>query len=130
MSTNKKYYGVLERGEIGFHAEKMSWAHWLAASLATITGAVHLYLFVDQAFPPFLFAGVVFLGAVVAVLLNVYRRLLYVLGIPFTAGQIVIWAAQGMPDMEIAMFDKPIQVLLILVLVYLFVKEDDLTAGK
>lgn len=129
MSTSGSSHGLFERGEIGFHAEKMSWAHWLAAGLAAVTGVIHLYLYWDQAFPPFLFAGVVFLGAVVALLLNVYRRLLYVLGIPFTAGQVVIWAAQGMPDMEIAVIDKPVQVLLILLLVYLFLKEDELTAG-
>lgn len=128
MSTERNYYGLLERGTIGFHTEKMSWAHWLAAALAAVTGAIHLYLYIDQAFPPFLFAGVVFLGAVVALLVNVYRRLLYALGIPFTAGQIAIWAAQGMPDMDIAIVDKPVQVALILLLVYLFVKEDELTA--
>ncbi len=106
MSTDHKYYGLFERGNIGFHSRKMSWAHWLAAALATVTGVIHLYLHWDQGFVPFLFAGVVFLGAVAALLLNVYRRLLYALGIPFTAGQIVIWAAQGIPDMDIAIFDN------------------------
>lgn len=128
MSTDHKYYGLFERGEIGFDNGKMSGTHWLAAALATATGVIHLFLYWDQGFVPFLFAGVVFLGAVGALLLNVYRRLLYALGIPFTAGQIAIWAAQGMPDMDIAIFDKPIQLVLILVLGYLFVKEDELSS--
>jgi|AntRauTorcE11898_2_1112593.scaffolds.fasta_scaffold63400_1 hypothetical protein len=128
MSTDHKYYRLFERGEIGFDSRKMSWAHWVAAALATLTGVIHLFLYWNQGFVAFLFAGVVFLGAVAALLLNVYRRLLYALGIPFTAGQIAIWAAQGMPDMGVAIFDKPIQLVLILVLGYLFVKEDELSS--
>jgi hypothetical protein len=42
-----------------------------------------------------------------------------VLGISFVAGQIVSWYALGMPGMNIAVVDKPVQVVLILVLVYL-----------
>ena len=128
MSAQSRYYGIFEQGEVGFDAEKMSWAHWLGAVLAAVTGVLHVYLYVDEGFVPFLFAGVVFLAAVVALLLNLYRRLLYVLGIPFTAGQIVMWAAQGMPSMDVAIIDKPVQVVLILVLVYLFLNEDELVA--
>lgn len=67
-----------------------------------------------------------FYAAIIALVFNIYRRLLYILGVPFVAGQIGMWAAQGMPDMEIAMIDKPVQVILILLLIYLFFKEDDL----
>ena len=106
-----------------FDATTMTAAHWLAALLAVATGVVHVYLYVEQGFLPFLLAGVVFLAAVVGMLLNVYRRALYALGIPFTAGQIVIWYLQSMPDMNVAVVDKPIQVALILVLGYLLVTE-------
>jgi hypothetical protein len=119
-------YGIFERGDVGFDTTKMTWAHWSAGVLAAVTGGIHLFLYLEQGFPAFLFAAVVFFGAIGALLLNLYRRLLYVLGIPFTAGQIVIWAAQGMPDMSIALVDKPVQVLLILLLVYLFLNEDAL----
>lgn len=122
--------GLFERGEIGFDTQKMSWAHWLVGGLATVTGIIHIYLYLNQGFVPFLFAGVVFLGAFVGLLLNIYRRLLYVVGIPFTAGQIAIWAAQGMPDMQIAIIDKPVQVVLIVFLVYLFFREDDLVGAE
>lgn len=128
MSTDSSYYRILERGDVGFDAEKMSWAHWLGAVLAAVTGVIHVFLYVNEGFVPFLFAGVVFLAAVVALLLNLYRRLLYVIGIPFTAGQIVMWAAQGMPNMDIALIDKPVQAVLILLLVYLFLNEDELGA--
>ena len=100
----------------------MTPVHWLAAPLATVTGVIHVYLYVNQGFLPFLFAGVVFFVAIVGLLLNVYRNVLYLLGIPFTAAQIVMWYAQGMPDMEIAMIDKPVQALLVLVLAYLLVR--------
>ena len=127
MSIEHEYYGLFERGDIGYDSGRMSWVHWVAAVLAAITGVIHVVLYWDQGFLPFLFAGVVFLGAVAALLLNVYRRLLYVLGVPFTAGQIAVWAAQGMPDIEIAIVDKPVQLVLILVLVYLLLNEDELT---
>lgn len=122
-------YGLLDRGEPGFDTARMSWAHWSVAILAAITGGIHLLLYLNQGFPGFLFATVVFFGAIVALLMNFYRRLLYALGVPFTAGQIVIWAAQGMPDLEIALVDKPVQLLLILLLVYLFLNETELANG-
>lgn len=125
MST-EKYYGLFERGELGFDTAKMSWVHWAAALLAVVTGTIHVYLYVQQGFVPFLFAAVVFYLAVVALLLNVYRRLLYALGVPFVAGQIVLWVAQGMPDMSIAVIDKPVQVVLLLLLGYLFFEGSEL----
>jgi hypothetical protein len=91
--------------------------------LSAITGVTHLYLYYQQEYLPFLLAGVVFLAAVAGVALNVYPRALYALGIPFTAGQIAIWYMQGMPDMQIAMIDKPVQVLLVVVLAYLLYTE-------
>lgn len=119
-----------KRTGFGYRSETMTPVHWAAFGLAAITGAIHLYLYYMQANPAFLFAGVVFFGAVVAGLLNVYRRVLYALGVPFTAGQIAIWATMGMPDMSIAVIDKPIQVALILLLAYLFVRERQLVDNK
>lgn len=103
----------------GFDAATMTPAHWLLGGLAAVTGVIHLYLYVEQGFLPFLFAGVVFLGAIAAMLFNVYRRVVYALGIPFTAGQIALWYLQGMPDMGIAVIDKPVQAVLIVLLAYL-----------
>jgi len=62
---------------------------------AVVSGVIHLRLGVGFAPSPlglsFLFAGVVFLAASAAVVANYRRPLLYRLGIPFTAGQIVLW---------------------------------------
>ena len=69
--------------------------HYAGVSLAVVTGVIHLRLGVGFAPSPlglsFLFAGVVFLAAGAAVVANYRRGLLYRLGIPFTAGQIVLW---------------------------------------
>ena len=112
-----------KRSGFGYHAETMTPIHWVTFGLAAITGMIHMYLWYQQGNPAFLMAGAVFFGAVIAGLLNVYRRALYAIGIPFTAGQIAIWALMGMPDMSIAIVDKPIQVALIVLLAYLFFTE-------
>lgn len=119
-----------KRTGFGYRAETMTPLHWATFGLAAVTGAIHLYLYYQQANPAFLFAGVVFFGAVIAGLLNVYRRVLYALGVPFTAGQIVVWAMMGMPDMSIAVIDKPIQIALIALLVYLFFNEKRLVQRR
>ena len=119
-----------KRTGFGYRRETTTPIHWAAFGLSEVTGVIHLYLYYQQANPAFLFAGVVFLGAVVAGLLNVYRRALYAIGVPFTAGQIVIWAVMGMPDMSIAVVDKPVQVALIVLLAYLFVNEKRLVEAN
>lgn len=111
---------VGRRRTFRFDADSMTRAHWAAAALAAITGTVHLYLYVSQGFLPFLFAGVVFYAAVIGMALNVYRRALYALGVPFTAGQIAIWVYLGMPDATLGGVDKVVQLVLIGLLVYLF----------
>jgi len=105
--------------------ESLTSLHWLGIALSAITGVIHLWLGVS--FAPaalglsFLFAGVVFLGAIVGVVLDVRRRLLYLLGIPFTAGQIPLWLAANWPDLgTIGIADKVVQVALIAVLVVLY----------
>lgn len=103
--------------------EPMTRLHWLAAGLAAITGTVHLYLYWAQAFLPFLLAGLGFFGAVVLLVGGVNRRLLYVVGVPFTGMQIAAWLALGMPDFLLGVFDKSVELALIAALVYLFVTE-------
>lgn len=106
--------------------------HYAGILLAVISGVIHLRLGVGFAPSPlglsFLFAGVVFLVASAAILANYRRRLLYGLGIPFTAGQIVIWYganfAAGSKSFPadvgtLGWIDKISQVLLIVVLVAL-----------
>ncbi|MFC7078421.1 hypothetical protein [Haloarcula halophila] len=69
--------------------------HYLGIVLALVSGLIHVRLGLSFAPSPlglsFLFAGVVFVLACVAVAMDYRRRLVYGLGVPFTAGQIVLW---------------------------------------
>ncbi|WP_435063345.1 DUF7475 family protein [Halobaculum sp. EA56] len=112
---------------LALHTESMTGLHWAGVALATVTGAIHLWLAYafradDTALAvAFLIAAVGFLGGVAAVLLGYRRRLFYVLGIPFTAGQIPIWYVVNAPDFgATGIADKVVQVLLIVVLAVLY----------
>ncbi|MFW5939668.1 MAG: hypothetical protein ACOCSD_03880 [Halolamina sp.] len=106
--------------------------HYLGIGLAVLSGVIHLFLGVSFAPEPlglsFLFAGLVFLLAVAALLVNYRRRLLYGLGIPFTAGQILLWYYLNFAAGDkafpadvggVGAVDKLAQVALIVVLVLL-----------
>ena len=102
--------------------------HWIGIALAAITGVIHLFLGVSFVTTPlgwsFLVAGIGFLGGVVAVLTNTRRRLVVLLGIPFTAGQIVIWYLVNAPEFSaLGIGDKVVQALLIVILVVLYQRE-------
>ena len=108
--------------------ESLTGLHWLAIVLALFTGVVHLFLGVSFISDPmgwaFLFAGVVFLAAIAALLIDFRRRLLYILGIPFVAGQIVAWYVVNAPDFStMGIGDKVVQVALIVVLGILYTRE-------
>ena len=105
--------------------ESLTTLHWVGVVLAVVTGVIHLVLGVSFISDPlgwaFLAAGVGFLGGVAALLVDYRRRLLYLLGIPFTAGQIVAWYFVNAPDFSTPGYvDKLVQVLLIVVLVVLY----------
>jgi hypothetical protein len=106
--------------------------HYAGVLLALVSGLIHLRLGVGFAPSPlglsFLFAGVVFVAAGAAVAVNYRRGLLYRLGIPFTAGQIVLWYylnfAAGDKSFPadvgtLGAVDKVTQVVLLVVLVLL-----------
>lgn len=121
---------TVQRRGFGLNLETLGGLHALAIVLAAFTGAVHLYLFYDQGFVPFLLAGLGFFGAIglLAVTKGSFRHLLYLAGIPFTAAQIVGYYAveqpQSLADVStIAIVDKIVQVALIVVLAYLFYVE-------
>ncbi|ELY99024.1 hypothetical protein C482_10721 [Natrialba chahannaoensis JCM 10990] len=114
-------------------ASSLSPIHWLAIALAAVSALVHLVLGVS--FLPH-WMGVAFLGATAGFLLgialvvrNYRRRLVYLLGIPFTAGQIILWYAVNEPttlaDLSAAeTVDKVAQVLLIALLLVLLTRRD------
>lgn len=119
-------------GEEGFSLalDSLESLHWLGIGLAAVSGVIHLYLGVqfigDGLGVPFLFAGVVFLVGIAAIVVDYRRRAFYALGVPFTLGQIVLWyvfnssriAAGDVGPIDIV--DKVAQVLLVAVLVVLY----------
>lgn len=106
--------GFLKTGSI-------SWLGWLAVGLVLVTGVLHIYSGVIEARIPVLLAGVGFLGAIVLYLADYRRRLLYLVGIGYTAIQIPIWfVVKASEYTVIGYVDKAVQVVLILVLAYLY----------
>nr|WP_238478428.1 hypothetical protein [Natranaeroarchaeum sulfidigenes] len=106
--------------------------HWLGIAMALVSALVHLVLGVGF-FPHymgvlFLLATGGFVGAVVLVLLDYRRTVVYLVGIPFTLSQIVGWYVVNQPDSVSALgaadiADKVAQVVLIAVLVVLYRRE-------
>ncbi|MFA1611679.1 DUF7475 family protein [Halobellus rubicundus] len=122
MATSTSTGGTLR-------TESLSGLHWLGIALAAVTGVLHLALgvsFVAGSLGSglgwaFIVAGVGFLGGIAAILLDYRRRLVYLLGIPFTAGQIVIWYVVNAPDFSPpGIGDKIVQVLFVAVLIVLY----------
>jgi hypothetical protein len=75
--------------------ESLDGLHWLGVLAALVTGLIHLLLGFGM-FPSglaiaFLLAGLGFLGAIVLVLLDYRRRMVYGIGIPFTLIQLILW---------------------------------------
>lgn len=114
-----------------FKTDSIMPPHWLAILLAVVTGTIHLILGI-QFFPgvqpvAFILAGVGFFGAVVLFLIDYRRRLLYVLGVPFVALQIVLWLwlnQRVQPAISpIELIDKAAQVILIGLLIFLYRRE-------
>ncbi|RQG96000.1 DUF7475 family protein [Natrarchaeobius chitinivorans] len=108
--------------------ESLSPLHWVGIGLAAVTAGVHLVLGVG--FLPhwmglaFLVATAGFVLGIVLVLVDYRRRLLYLLGIPFTAGQVILWYAVNRPEAldavsPVEIVDKLAQLLLIVVLLAL-----------
>ncbi|ELY57937.1 hypothetical protein C491_09059 [Natronococcus amylolyticus DSM 10524] len=111
--------------------ESLTPTHWAAIGLAAVTAAVHLLL--GLSFLPhwmggaFLVATAGFLLGIWLVLADRRRRLVYLVGIPFTGAQIVLWYVvnepTGIADVTVAgAVDKVAQTLLIVALVVLLAR--------
>ena len=106
--------------------------HWFALAMAFVSGGVHLVLGLEFLPHPmgvaFVLAAGGFFGAIALVLLDYRRRSLYLLGIPFTGVQIVLWYAVNRPVLEnlstAGVVDKVAQVLLIVALAVLYRRDD------
>lgn len=101
--------------------ESLTGTHWLAVLLVVATGVIHLYAGAVEGRIPVALGGVGFLGAVVLFLLNYRRRLLYPVGIVYTAIQFPLWYVANAGEFTMLGYvDKSIQALLIVVLAYLY----------
>lgn len=103
--------------------------HWIGIFLALVTGVVHFVLGVTFFPQPggilFLLAAGGFFGAIVLLLVNYRRRLLYVIGVPYTGIQIVAWYGLNRPIALVDIgpataIDKITQLALIVVLITLY----------
>ena len=96
-------------------------AHWLAVLLAISTGVVHVYAGLVEGRIPVALAGVGFLVAVALFLVDYRRPLLYLVGILYTAVQLPLWyVVKAGEYTTVGYLDKSIQVLLIVLLAYLY----------
>lgn len=116
--------------------ESLTPLHWTAFALAIISGVVHLALVVVGPVPPTSSFGILFIlafggfvGGVGLVAINYRRKLIYLLGLPYTGSQIVMWYLANQPagPGDLSPFewvDKIAQVLLLVVLVMLYLNEE------
>lgn len=103
--------------------------HWLGVTMALVSALVHLVLGVG--FLPhwmgalFVLAAGGYIGGIVLLVVDYRRRLLYLVGVPYTLVQIIGWYVVNQPtslgDLTTAgAIDKVAQIVLISVLVVLY----------
>ena len=103
---------------------------WIAIALVVVTGVLHVYAGIVEGRAPVALAGVGYAGALVLFLLSYRRRLLYLVGIPYTAVQFPLWIAAKSEYGMIDYVDKAVQVVLILVLIYLYLNTPSESVGN
>ena len=102
--------------------------HWVGVLLAAISGLLHL-VFAPGLLPTgigigFVVSGVGFLVGAAAVLADYRRTQFYLLGVPFTVGQIVLWYLVNAPNFSTTgLVDKAAQILFVVVLAVLYSRE-------
>jgi hypothetical protein len=122
-----------------FDTASLTSLHWTGIALAVVSGVVHLVLGVGSVLGgeavglgvAFVLAGVAFLVAAALVAADYRRPLLYAVGVPFTAVQVLAWywlnyASTGRPLSTIGgieIVDKAAQLALIAILVVLYRRE-------
>lgn len=112
-----------------FETSSLTTLHWVGIALAVATGLIHLVfgvLAIDTLQGvSFVLAAVAFFVASALVAANYRRRLLYLVGVPFTAVQIVLYFYLNWPNVwgPAGIADKLIQSALIVVLVVLYRRE-------
>lgn len=103
------------------NTEPLKPVHWLAMGLVLLTGIFHVYAGIVEGRLPVTLAGVGFFAALGLFLLNFRRQWLYLGGIVYTGVQIPLWyVAKAGEFTTIGYIDKVIQIVLIVLLVYLY----------
>lgn len=125
----------MARSEDGVDVESLTPLHWIGILAATVSGITHAVLGVQVGGAlgiSFFLATLGFGAGVTAVVSGYRRRQVYALGIPFTAGQIVLWYVLNFAagpysfPADVATsgaVDKVTQVVLIAVLALLLYRE-------
>ena len=103
---------------------------WLAVALVVVTGVLHVYAGLAEGRIPVALAGVGYAGALVLFFIDYRRRLLYLIGIPYTAVQFPLWIVAKSEYGMVDYVDKAAQVVLILVLVYLYLNTQSESTGN
>jgi hypothetical protein len=103
---------------------------WLAVVLVVVTGVLHVYAGLVEGRIPVTIAGVGYAGALVLFFFDYRRRLLYLLGIPYTAVQFPLWIVAKSEYGMIDYVDKAVQLVLILVFIYLYLNTSSDPAGN
>lgn len=111
-------------GMVSLQTQSLATTHWVGIVLAAVSGTIHLVIGIGDISSglgvSFVLAGLGFFGAIALVLVDYRRRLVYAVGIPFVAAQIVIWyVLNGFPLDPTEIVDKAAQIGLIVVLVVL-----------
>ena len=112
--------------------ESLTPLHWLGVAMALVSALVHLVL--GAGFLPhwmgilFVLAAGGYIGGIVLLLIDYRRRLLYLVGVPYTLVQIIGWYVVNQPaglgDLTPeGAIDKVAQIVLIGVLVVLYRRE-------
>jgi len=105
----------------GFETGSVSTLGWLAVALVAVTGIIHVYAGLVEGRIPVTLAGVGFLVAIGLYLADYRRRLLYLVGVLYTAVQIPLWYVVKAGEFTtIGYLDKGVQVVLVVVLAYLY----------
>lgn len=111
--------------------ESISRLGWVAIGLVFVTGVLHVYAGIVEGRIPVSLAGVGFLGAIVLYVVDYRRRLLYLVGILYTAVQIPLWyVANAGSFTTLGYVDKAVQVVLVALLAYLYWQTRARTPGQ
>lgn len=105
--------------------ESLAQIRWFVVGLVLLTGILHLYAGIVEGRPPVALAGVGFLAAIGLFLRDYRRQMLYLVGIVYTGIQLPLWyVAKSGEFTTLGYADKAVQVVLIVLLAYLYWKNE------